>query len=73
MKFLRWAIESVFISLITRYCVSLWKKVVVEAKKFTNVLLRYRVPHVVKVKLPSATNWRDFIYFFCNRYFINVH
>ena len=26
--------------------------------------LRYLIPQVVKVELPYATNWRDFIYFF---------
>ena len=26
--------------------------------------LRYRIQQVVKVELPSATNWRDFIYCF---------
>ena len=25
--------------------------------------LRYSIPQVVKVELPSATNWRNFIYF----------
>ena len=35
-------------------------------------LLRYRIPQVVKFELPSATNWRAFIYF-CNRSFVNVH
>ena len=31
---------------------------------FLYALLRCLVPQVVKVQLPSATNWRDFIYFF---------
>ena len=31
---------------------------------------RHRIPQVVKVELPSATNWHDFIY---NNCFINVH
>ena len=34
--------------------------------------LRYRIPQVAKVELPSATNWRDLI-FFRNSCFINVH
>ena len=40
----------------TSHCVGLVKNLV--------FALRYLIPQVVKVELPYATNWRDFIYFF---------
>ena len=41
-------------------------------RSIKEAVLRYLVPQVVKIQLPFATNWRDFIYFF-DSCFINVH
>ena len=36
----------------------------IECRKPNHAELRYRIPQVVQGELPSATNWRAFIYFF---------